>query len=370
MSQMNFSMANISNISKISVHQKPEAFTFSAQTKVMLFSILLVWSLLGNVLVIAIVILNKNLRTNFNCLIVNMAVSDLFIPLLILPLKIVQETNGPDWLVDGPLGEALCKLVYFLTDISPLVSILSLVIITVNRFVSITYPMKIGVLRGKTSWVLLAFTWIAPMALLSPYFYTFRLLKKNGITHCISLWTPAFDDLAARTIFITVVIVVAFLVPLTAILILYSLMLYQLKKSSDKVIHMLNNRQLLFRQRRNKQIFYFCIAIIASFICFLGPFFCFMFVLNFVWRWDFKGKVVKIRTILFVVQFLAHLNPAINPCIYFLFLKDYRKGLRRLLVDSKRKPTSILLRRRKSTKISTLLEYFPLGKVRNKSTSV
>lgn len=363
--QRNFSMANNSNISvNVSSQQRQEEETFT-HTKVTLFSILLVWSLLGNVLVIAVVIGNRHLRTNFNCLIVNMAVSDLFIPLLILPLMIVKELNGQKWLVDGNVGEALCKLCYFLSDITPAVSIFSLVIITVNRFVSITYPMKIVKLRGKTSSVLLACTWIASMALFSPYFYTFRLVKdSSGTTYCKQQWSPDFDDdRAARTIFIAVVIVTVFLVPLITIIVLYSLMLYHLRKTSERVNHMLNNRQLLSRQRRNKHITYICIVIIASFICFVGPFFCVMFVINFVWRWDRK-KIIESNTAIFVVQLLAYFNTAINPCIYFAFLRDYRKGLKRLLRALIRKSNTIQLKRpRISAKFSTLLEYIPPGEI-------
>ena len=363
-------MANQSNISNMA--QQDEGFTLDAQTKVTLFSILLVWSLLGNVLVIAVVFANRNLRTNFNHLIVNMAVSDLFIPLLILPMKIVEETNGPEWLVDGILGEALCKLCYFLSDISPAVSIFSLVIITVNRFVSIAYPIKIRKLRGRMSWILLVLTWLASMALLSPYFYTFHLIKDKGINHCVSQWSPAFDDLAARTIFIAIIIVVAFLLPLIAIVVLYSLMLYQLKKHSKNVVHMLNNRQLLSRQRRNKHIFYICIVIITSFVCLVGPFFGFMFVLNFVWRWNYEGETEHFNTILFIVQYLAYLNTAINPCIYFAFLKDYQQGLRRLLKGtSKRRSSyiSVSTRGRVPTKVSLALEC-SLGKDHNRNASV
>ncbi|XP_031549539.1 cholecystokinin receptor-like, partial [Actinia tenebrosa] len=210
-------------------------------TKVVLYSILLVWSLIGNVLVIAVVFSN-DIKTIFNGLIVNMAVSDLFVPLLALPLKIVESSRGRynEWLVEGPLGETLCKLCYFFIDISPAVSVFSLIIIAVNRFVAIVFPSSLKRWSGKIQRVLLMFTWVFSMALLSPYFYTFRLKHINGLTYCLSTWSPAFEDIPARTLFISILIVAVFLIPFLTITVLYVMMLKKLIQHSKTVENSFN----------------------------------------------------------------------------------------------------------------------------------
>ena len=132
---------------------------------VTMWSILLVWSLLGNVLVIAVVYCNQNLRTNVNYLIVNMAVSDLLIPCITAPRFIFWNIEGTTWLVDGSLGEALCKLVAFLSQISPFVSSISLVLIALHRFMAVVYPTRGQLLSRKTRWMAISFPWIVAMAL-------------------------------------------------------------------------------------------------------------------------------------------------------------------------------------------------------------
>jgi hypothetical protein len=251
-----------------------------------------VWSLLGNILIIAVVLCgNEQLKTNFNFLIVNMAISDLVIPLLALPVTIFDVMSS-EWLLDGPLGNALCKVSHFFTDISPVVSALSLVIIAAERFVIIGFPMKKTFFTNKRISLLIAFTWITAMAVFSPYFYIFRLVNEKGLNRCL----PVFDDNSARAIFSCSVAVISFVIPLAAIILIYTAMLYKLGKVSRKAARMLNNEQMLSRQRRNNKIFYMSIAIIVVFVVLWGPFFCFLLCTEFrlaleLWRRSKNGTI-------------------------------------------------------------------------------
>lgn len=297
------------------------AGTTTNYTHVILYSFLLLCSLLGNVLVIAVVFGNRNLRTNFNHIIVNMAVSDLFIPLLILPMRIIGELNGQEWLVDGPLGEALCKLCFFFSDISPAVSVFSLVIIAVNRYISIAHPMRSQVFSRKKSCVLISFTWIMSALLFSPYLYIFHLYYDRGFTGC-AWWWPSHNQLAT-TIFYSIVTATIFVIPMIAIIVMYSLMAYKIKLNSKNIEGMLNDKQARKRRERNNNIFYVSIVIVCCFVFLWGPYHCFVAVF-------LTGNSPSDPMVTFVVQFLGYLNSAVNPCVYFIFLKHFRKGLRNL----------------------------------------
>ena len=62
-----------------------------------------------------------------------MAMSDLFYPIFLLPVRLAELHVG--WcLIGGALGQALGKLHVFLVDVSSLVSIQSLILITVDGF--------------------------------------------------------------------------------------------------------------------------------------------------------------------------------------------------------------------------------------------
>ena len=64
-------------------------------------------SLMGNFLVVAVFYRNKTLRTPVHYLIVNMAVSDLIIPVVFVPLVIAEQYYDGLWIFDGVTGTLL-----------------------------------------------------------------------------------------------------------------------------------------------------------------------------------------------------------------------------------------------------------------------
>ena len=95
----------------------------------LLFAVLLT----GNTLIGIVVYKTRSLRNPVNYFIANIAISDLLFLIFLIPQVLVQ-LNTNTWLIDGPLGQALCKLSGYLVDVSSTVSIQSLVIIAVDRF--------------------------------------------------------------------------------------------------------------------------------------------------------------------------------------------------------------------------------------------
>ena len=105
--------------------------------KALVYSMIMIISLCGNLAIIAIVLKNIRMWTTTNFLIVNMAASDLLISVFAIPREFVFTFTGPRrWLLDGLTGLIMCKLVYFFQDISTAVSIQSLVVIAIDRQIS------------------------------------------------------------------------------------------------------------------------------------------------------------------------------------------------------------------------------------------
>ena len=116
-------------------------------------------SLAGNIVVGIIVYKTRTMRKPINFLIVNMAMSDLFFPVFLFP-PMIQLLYIDSWLIGGPLGQALCKLVYFLPDVSTAVSIQSLVLITVGRFGSVVFPLRSPLISSKRCPCVILATWV------------------------------------------------------------------------------------------------------------------------------------------------------------------------------------------------------------------
>ena len=104
-------------------------------------------------------------------------------------LSLIHSTNL--WLVGDRFGQALCKLVHF-ADVSIIVSIQNLVLITVDRFVAVVFPLRSPLIRSKLCPFFILGTWIVAAAYLSPYFYTYQLVEYAGKRWCPARRKKAF----------------------------------------------------------------------------------------------------------------------------------------------------------------------------------
>ena len=138
----------------------PEALKVGATVA---YSLILVVSLVGNSLIVLIVYKTPTLRKPINMLIANMAMSDLLYPIFLFPVRLA-ELNVGLWLIGGTLGQALCKILPFLTEISMVVSIQSLVLITVDRYAAVVVPLRSPLISRKVCRCLIVGTWILAAA--------------------------------------------------------------------------------------------------------------------------------------------------------------------------------------------------------------
>ena len=137
--------ANGSSFSSCSSLINPEAIKVG---KTLAYSLILVVSLVGNSLIVLIVYKTPTLRKPINMLIANMAMSDLLYPIFFFPVRLAEAHVG-SWPIGGTLGQALCKIHTFLSDVSSSVSIQSLVLITVDRFVAVVVPLRSPLVSRK-----------------------------------------------------------------------------------------------------------------------------------------------------------------------------------------------------------------------------
>ena len=104
--------------------------------------VLMLLSLIGNLLIVAVFCRNKTLRTPVHYFITNMAVSDLIIPAVVLPWFITRASHDGVWLVDGLAGSILCKFVYVAWAVSITVSIFGMITVAAERSHGALFAMK------------------------------------------------------------------------------------------------------------------------------------------------------------------------------------------------------------------------------------
>ena len=135
--------------------------------------LILVVSLVGNSFICIAVYKTKTMRKPINFFIVNMAMSDLLFPIFLFPW-ILANMFADSWLVTGPLGQGLCKMSWFLPNISAVISIQSLILVAVDRFGAVVFPLRSPLISTKLCKFVILTTWIVRNG---PLFAIFIRLK-------------------------------------------------------------------------------------------------------------------------------------------------------------------------------------------------
>ena len=128
----------------------------------------------------------RSLRNPVNYFIANMAISDLLFPIFLIPQVLVQ-LNTNTWLIDGPLGQALCKLSGYLVDVSSAVSIQSLVTIAVDRFGAVVFPLSSPLISSKRCRFFILATRIIAMVVFCPSLFTWKVVEHPEGLACVWL---------------------------------------------------------------------------------------------------------------------------------------------------------------------------------------
>ncbi|KAG5845804.1 hypothetical protein ANANG_G00143080 [Anguilla anguilla] len=175
--------------------------------------------ILGNVLVCLSVLTERSLKTATNYFIVSLAVADLLLAVLVLPLYVYSEFLGGIWTLNTYICDALMTMDVMLCT----ASILNLCAISVDRYIAVVVPLKYN--RNQFSvrqLVLIAATWILSFVVASPVIFGLNRVPGRDASVC-----KLEDDN-----FVVYSSVCSFFVPCPVMLLLYYWMFRGLRRWS------------------------------------------------------------------------------------------------------------------------------------------
>ena len=283
-------------------------------------------SLAANSLIVMIVYKTPNLRKPINYFIANMASSDLLYPIFVLPWNLSSlHTNS--FPIGGKLGQASCKLLLFLRNVSIVVSMQNLILIAVDRFGAVVFPLRSPLIRSKLCSFFILATWIVAVAVSSPYLFTVELVEHPEGTRCVIEWEKVFEESSSFASFILASYSLFVYIPVLLLVILYPIIVIKLKTQAHPGEQSANNQQQ--RDRRNRSVLQMSIAIVTvSVLCWLP----YSFIFLIVWYRD-SSTLFSCSFWIYCEVTLCMVSAycAINPVICFMFSRNYRKALKRLL---------------------------------------
>ncbi|XP_034529707.1 dopamine receptor D4 related sequence [Notolabrus celidotus] len=137
--------------------------------------------ILGNTLVCLSVLTERSLKTATNYFIISLAVADLLLAVLVLPLFIYSEFLGGVWTLSTFTCDALMTMDVMLCT----ASILNLCAISVDRYIAVVVPLKYN--RNQFSvrqLALIAATWLLSLGVASPVIFGLNQVPGRDPTVC------------------------------------------------------------------------------------------------------------------------------------------------------------------------------------------
>ena len=284
----------------------------------------------GNILVTVTFLMKANLRTSTNYFIVNMAVSDLLSALTNWPLYATEGMLPRKHLIGDPVATVVCKLAMYSRCVLQLVSILSLLLIVVERFIAIVHPFKARMLTRRHRAVLLVVTWIIPLLTVVPYFRFSNLVKQDQQTYCRFIW-----GIMELSIYLLSGIVAFYCVPLVTIIILYCRIMKNLTRKRPTVDRVQESTRLRNRQQNIVVMKVFISIVIVFFLCWT-PLVVFALLKMFFPSLHAKDSCLLFTGLFFYI--LPSLGTAINPIILFMSSTNYFEALKEMFSCCTRKP--------------------------------
>lgn len=201
----------------------------AAVGKVIILSLIFIVTLIGNVLVCYCGIYSPR-TTAMNHLIVNLALGETLIALIVIPLKIEKEFIG-EYMV---AGDMMCKLLEYLESVGLGAVTLTLAMISIDRYYSIFHPLS-KITRRQARYMIVI-SWSFPLLSASPVmYYVFGAAHqpRSLLLHC----DPASTKLTRLDkTFSLVQFWAVFLLPMAVVSVVYFLIVNRLLGSQHSKV--------------------------------------------------------------------------------------------------------------------------------------
>ena len=252
-------------------------------------------------------------------LIKNLAVADLILTLTVMPSSVwFMYFDHIRWF-GGTMGTITCKLFSYVIPVSIAASVITLTIISIDRFFAIFFPSKLTLFhKHKTITIVI---WFVSLLAVTPYLLLFQVKKSGGYYVCLPLW-PWSKDRKETYLVMRAFHIFAFIafyaLPLLITAVLNCLLARKVwfHKSSGNAS---SNRASTAARR--KAIRMLAIIVVGFALCWLPTYInhYFMFFQPAVWE--------KIPIAVWTFNFwLGHANSALNPLFYIGLYRRFRKA--------------------------------------------
>ena len=219
------------------------------------------------------------------------------------------------------LTSFVCKLGAYFGYLSLSLSV-SLMLISVDRFVAIVFPMKVSMISGRLRSIFILLSWVFSLVFFIPAWFEVRLGKETEKPRICS--PRKFNALYFA--YIVVGFLGLYFLPLIIIAILNICIINLLRKSNPVIQG--NSLSSATRHKGNQRIMKMLILIIVFFFLCYTPKYTFLAI----WVFTSDMQLYKVQIFyIFALFFLPFLSTVFNPVIIFSLSTNYRQALKNYL---------------------------------------
>ncbi|XP_071952474.1 neuropeptide FF receptor 2-like isoform X2 [Antedon mediterranea] len=281
--------------SYVTAHDKEPLPIHTILLKSISIAILIFLTVFGNTVVITIIVKNKQLRGTTYYYLLNLAVADITIAIFTEWTLLVHELKRY-WI----FGEFMCKFSTVFQGISIHVSILTLTIIAIDRYLAIVFPLKSRVTsRNGGAGIFILAVWLTAICvniplLLNTGYQEWTYPDGHYRAYCFEEWSNP----KLPAIYTTVLFVVIYIAPMSLMIFVYLTIATKLLVSRAPGERI---ESTVSSQERTKR------------------------------------KYEPDNRILFACLWLGYANSALNPFIYCGFNENFRQGFLQILTCNSKK---------------------------------
>ncbi|CAG07748.1 unnamed protein product, partial [Tetraodon nigroviridis] len=307
----------------------------------LVYLVVCVLGLVGNLL--ALLLLHSNHRghhSSIDCFVMSLALTDLQF-VLTLPFWAVDTALDFRW----PFGRVMCKIVSSVTTLNMYASVFFLTAMSVTRYRTLVTSLRMEspeAAAARVKWVSLAIWMVSLVATLPHVIYSTTVQVSADDELCLVRFSESdseqWDPQVLLGLYQMQKVLLGFVVPLVVISVCY-LLLLRFILSRRVVGHTpsaadTSEYQRGRQRRRSKVTRSVTIVVLSFFLCWLPN--------QALTLW---GVLIKFDLVPFSKAFynaqayafpltvcLAHANSCLNPVLYCLIRKEYRNGLKALVL--------------------------------------
>ncbi|KAI0237676.1 Orexin receptor type 1 [Lamellibrachia satsuma] len=305
----------------------------SSAVLIALYGVTFLLGSIGNVLVICVFVRSCHMRTVTNSFLVNLAVCDLMVVLGCMPFSVAIEIYE-NWIY----GDVMCRLVNFSQGLSVSASILTLTVISAERFYAIRRPLQALAVarRHRLRWIIACIWIVAALAVLPG-----ALMRREHIviqvssltvSKCVESWpAPALKHAYNFTL-----VGVLYAAPIVFVSVGYLRIAASLWKTDSRLHADCQaarsssfNSSKAARRKVAKMLFVMALLFAVSWL----PIHCLGIVIDFLRPQQLATHGDLLFHLHSYALWLGHANSVFNPACYYVMNRRFRSAVKRQFVS-------------------------------------